>query len=175
VTAKLINKHPSSFRVAPNMDDYAQTHTAFSWEAAAKSLTGLPHGKGINIAYEAVTRHAHGSRANHLALRWLGRNGARRDFSYAELEEQTNRFANVLAELGVQPGEAVFVLAGRIPELYIAVLGSLKRRCVVSHCFRHSGPSRCARALYWAQAACWLQLPACTRKKWQESASRYHG
>lgn len=122
------------------MDDYAQTYVAFSWDAAAKSLTGLPNGKGINIAHEAVTRHAHGSRANHLALRWLGRNGARRDFSYAELEEQTSRFANVLANIGIQPGEAVFVLTGRIPELYIAVLGSLKRRCVVSPLFSAFGP-----------------------------------
>lgn len=140
MTAKLINKHLSSFRIAPNMDDYAQTYLAFSWEAAARSLTGLPNGKGLNIAHEAVTRHAHGSRPNHLALRWLGRNGARRDFSYAELEEQTSRFANVLAEIGVQAGEVVFVLTGRIPELYIAVLGSLKQRCVVSPLFSAFGP-----------------------------------
>jgi acetyl-CoA synthetase len=122
------------------MRDYMQTYAQFSWEGAGQGLTGLPDGRGINIAYEAVTRHANGSRAGHLALRWLSSTGEVRDFSYSELEEQTNRFANVLSSIGVQAGESVFVLAGRIPELYIAVLGSLKRRCIVSPLFSAFGP-----------------------------------
>jgi acetyl-CoA synthetase len=91
-------------------------------------------------AHEAVDRHALGPRANHLALRWLGRDGTVRDFTYRELSEASNRFANVLDELGVPPGDTVFVLAGRIPELYIAVLGALKRGCVVSPLFSAFGP-----------------------------------
>ncbi|HEX8873673.1 MAG TPA: AMP-binding protein, partial [Nitrosospira sp.] len=140
MTADIIRKAPAGLHVAPNMSDYASTCAGFSWEAAAQSLTGLPDGRGINIAHEAVTRHARGLRAGHLAIRWLGKYGARRDFSYAELDELSNRFANVLAGIGVQPGESVFILAGRIPELYIAVLGSLKQRCVVSPLFSAFGP-----------------------------------
>ncbi|ARO88868.1 acetate--CoA ligase [Nitrosospira lacus] len=140
MTANIITKPLTSFRVAPNMSDYARTYREFTWEAAAQTLAGLADGHSINIAHEAVTRHAKGSQGQHLALRWLGRNGARQDFSYQELEEQTNRFANVLAGIGVQPGERVFVLAGRIPELYIAVLGTLKQRCVASPLFSAFGP-----------------------------------
>jgi acetyl-CoA synthetase len=110
----------------------------FSWTARA-SLAGFPDGT-INIGHEAVDRHALGPRANHLALRWLGRDGTVRDFTYRELSEASNRFANVLDELGVPPGDTVFVLAGRIPELYIAVLGALKRGCVVSPLFSAFGP-----------------------------------
>ena len=40
----------------------------------------------------------------------------------------SSRFANVLRELGVGRGERVFALAGRIPELYIAALGTLEER-----------------------------------------------
>ena len=32
----------------------------------------------------------------------------------------------------MQPGDKVFVLMGRLPELYVAVLGALKARCVVT-------------------------------------------
>jgi len=132
-------KKPAA-KIAPNLAEYASARSAFSWELARRELAGLPGGAGLNIAHEAVDRHAQGPHAGHLALRWLGKAGAVRDFSYRDLAEQTNRFANVLAGLGVEPGARVFVLAGRIPELYIAVLGALKHRCVVSPLFSAFGP-----------------------------------
>ena len=58
----------------------------------------------------------------------------------AELRSVTNRFANVLAELGVGAGDRVFVLAGRIPELYVAALGTLKNRAVFCPLFSAFGP-----------------------------------
>ena len=103
-------------------------------------LDGLPDGRGLNIAHEAVDRHALGPRADHLALRWLGRAGERRDLSFRELAAATNRFANVLRGLGVGVGERVFILAGRVPELYVAALGALKNRSVVSPLFSAFGP-----------------------------------
>ena len=137
--AEIIIKKPAG-TIAPNLADYGVVQAEFSWDAARRSLDGLPDGGGLNIAHEAVDRHAQGSRANHLALRWLGKSGAVRDFTYRDLALETSRFANVLAGLGVQAGECVFVLAGRIPELYIAVLGALKQRCVVSPLFSAFGP-----------------------------------
>ena len=35
----------------------ATEHAPFSWRAAAPAITGLPHGRGLNIAHEAVDRH----------------------------------------------------------------------------------------------------------------------
>ena len=139
MTAEIIVKKPAG-KIAPNLADYGVVRAEFSWDAARRSLDGLPHGGGLNIAHEAVDRHAHGRRGNHLALRWLGKSGAVRDFTYRDLALETSRFANVLAGLGVQAGERVFILAGRIPELYIAVLGALKQRCVVSPLFSAFGP-----------------------------------
>ena len=60
---------------------------------------GLPDGRGLNMAHEAVDRHAHGPRRDYLALRWLGKDGTIRDCTYGDLQEQSNRFANVLASL----------------------------------------------------------------------------
>ena len=139
MTAEIIVKKPAG-KIAPNLADYGLMRAEFSWDAARRSLDGLPHGGGLNIAHEAVDRHAQGRRGNHLALRWLGKSGAVRDFTYRDLALETSRFANVLAGLGVQAGERVFILAGRIPELYIAVLGALKQRCVVSPLFSAFGP-----------------------------------
>jgi len=134
-----IDKANASFRVAPNLLDYDQARAEFSWEQARHELGGMPTG-GLNIAYEAIDRHATGPLANHVALRWLGKRGKRIDYTYAQLRDDTNRFANALRTLGVGAGERVFVLAGRIPELYIAALGTLKNRSVFCPLFSAFGP-----------------------------------
>jgi len=102
-------------------------------------IWSLPLKHPVNIAYEAVDRHLVHGRGSRTAIRWLGKGGERRDLSYADLAAATNRFANALCGLGVQPGERVFVLMGRLPELYVAVLGALKARCVVSPLFSAFG------------------------------------
>jgi len=137
---KAIEKPRDGGRVIPNLRSYEQSRAQFSWQAARHELAGLPGGRGLNIAHEAVTRHAAGALRDHLALRWLGRRGEVRDFTYAQLESVTNRFANVLRTLGVGKGDRVFLLAGRIPELYIAALGTLKNGSVFCPLFSAFGP-----------------------------------
>lgn len=141
----IIHKTPADLAVAPNLADHAATCAAFSWETARQALAGLPGG-GLNIAYEAVERHAQGPLHDRTAFRFLGDESVR-DVSFGELARLTSRFANVLRALGVQRGERVFVLTGRIPELYVAVLGGLKAGCVVSPLFSAFGPEPIATRL----------------------------
>ncbi|HVB64708.1 MAG TPA: hypothetical protein VNE17_08245 [Nitrolancea sp.] len=85
-TWKTIEK-PRNWGVTPNLVDYDMECSSFSWDEAMEDLNGLPDGKGLNIGYEAVDRHAKGELADHLANRWLGSDGEIRDFSYAELRD----------------------------------------------------------------------------------------
>jgi acetyl-CoA synthetase len=94
----------------------------------------------LNIAHEAVDRHADGSRAGHLAIRWLGKDGKVLDFTYKKLKEESNRLANVLRHLGVKKGDTVFALAGRIPALYITALATLKNISIFCPLFSAFGP-----------------------------------
>jgi acetyl-CoA synthetase len=135
-----IEKTARDRSVAPNLRDYDETRRTFSWEQARAELDGLPDGQGLNIAYEAVSRHANGSKSDHLAIRWLGKNGEILDYTYGKLHELSSRFANVLRKLGVTKGDRVYVLAGRIPELYVAALGTLKHRAVFCPLFSAFGP-----------------------------------
>jgi acetyl-CoA synthetase len=138
--ATIVKPSPRDIAVTPNLPDYDAARTPDFWERARAELDGLPGGGGLNIAHEAVDRHATGARADQLALRWLGRNGAIRDFTYADLGRGTSRFANALRGLGIGKGDLVAVLAGRIPELYVAALGTLKNRSVFSPLFSAFGP-----------------------------------
>ncbi len=133
-----IRKRPEDY-VGANLQDYEQYAMQFTWSQARALLDGLP-GDGLNIAHEAVDRHVLAGRGNKLALRWIGRDDQVRDFSYAVLCAQTNRFANVLAQRGVAKGDRVFSLLGRVPELYVAALGTLKNGSVFSPLFSAFGP-----------------------------------
>ena len=122
------------------MASYEAIRRDFSWAEARAALDGLPGGRGLNIAHEAVDRHAEGPEGKRIALRWLGKDGTRRELSYAELAGLSNRFANALRELGVGKGDTVFSLLGRVPALYVAVLGALKNGSVFCPLFSAFGP-----------------------------------
>jgi acetyl-CoA synthetase len=126
--------------VAPNLADYERERAGFTWEWARGLLDGLPGGRGLNIAHEAVDRHRGTPIATRVALRWLGRSGETRDISYDALASASDRFARVLQGLGVQAGDRVYALTPRIPELYLGALGTLKHRAVFCPLFSAFGP-----------------------------------
>ena len=124
----------------PNLTDYDTLNSSFSWDREYESLGKLPDGRGLNIAYEAVDRHASGLLKNHVAIRWIRKDRSWQDFTYEDLNKLSNRFANVLTMLGVTKGETVFTLTGRIPELYIAAFGTLKKAAIFCPLFSVFGP-----------------------------------
>ena len=76
------------------------------WEDARHDLAGLPDGRGLNIAHEAVDRHVIDGDGERIAIRWIGSGGNQRDISYRELGQSASRFANALKDLGLMPETA---------------------------------------------------------------------
>jgi acetyl-CoA synthetase len=159
-----IEKDVARLPAPPNLRDYAQACAGFSWAEALGRLDGLPDGRGLNIGHEAVDRHALGPRGARTALRFVSRRGAR-ELSYAALREQTNRFANALGRLGVGPGERVFSLLGRVPELYVSALGTLKNRSVFCPLFSAFGPEPLRTRLSRGDARVLVTTPSLYRRK----------
>ncbi len=164
----IIRKDPANFAVPPNLPDTREAREAFTWDAARSELAGLPGG-AINIAHEAVDRHVLAGRGAKVAIRWLPREGPSRDITYAELRRLTNRFANVLRKLGVRKGERLFVLAGRIPELYVGVLGALKAGVIVCPLFSAFGPGPVRMRLDLGQGCTVLTTATLYRRKLERS------
>ncbi len=158
----------------PNMPDYDEARSSFSWTAARAELAGLPGG-GLNIAYEAVDRHLGEGLGQKVALRVLGRRGDARELTYAQLARETDRFAGVLSALGVRRGERVFVLAGRIPELYVAALGTLKHGSVFSPLFSAFGPEPIEQRLALGDGRALVTTPALYRRKVAQLRERLPG
>lgn len=105
---------PKQFNVKPNLVDFEKSRIDHPWEGIMKELDWLPGGF-INKAYECIDRHAEGSRKDKTALIWEGKKGETESYTFGQLKEQTNNFANVLTELGVQKGDRVFFFMERIP------------------------------------------------------------
>ena len=171
-----IRKRPED-HVGANLADYDELARTFSWAQARALLDGLPGG-GLNIAHEAVDRHVIAGRGDKLALRWIGRDDHIRDFSYAALRAQTNRFANILRQRGITKGDRVYLLLGRSPELYIAALGTLKNGSVLSPLFSAFGPEPAKARMTIGNAKALVTTEAFYRRKiepWRkELASLQH-
>lgn len=148
------------------LPNYDEVYRNFSWEKAETILSGLPLGRGLNMAFEAVDRHVLKSQqAKKIALRCCAKSGLVRDVSYQNLYELSNRFANGLASLGLQKGDAVFALLGRTAELYIGAIGVLKHRCIFSPLFAAFGPEPIQVRMHIGNAKALLTSEAHYRRK----------
>jgi acetyl-CoA synthetase len=151
--------------VPPNMSDYEAACREFSWEVARRELTGLPGGRGLNIAHEAVDRHATNAQAEQVALRCLSEAGGSREVSFAKLARLTSRFAAALTRLGVGPGERVCVYAGRSLEQVTAAVGALKARCLYVPLFAAFGPDPVAARVAIARPRVLVTTQSLFRRK----------
>ncbi|MDD2462647.1 MAG: acetate--CoA ligase [Desulfobulbus sp.] len=142
-----IVKDVAALPVRPNLIDYEAACRAFSWEDVSREVDGLPEGKGLNIAHEAVDRHAKGPLKDKIAIRCLGKDGAITELSYAALCKGSNRFANLLRAFGVGKGERIFWLGGRVPSLFSIFFGTLKYGGGFCPLFSAFGPEPIAQRL----------------------------
>jgi acetyl-CoA synthetase len=160
---ELIRKRPEDY-VDANLRDYDECTSTFSWDKARGLLDGLPGG-GLNIAHEAVDRQVKAGRGDRLALRWIARDDSIRDFTYAALGALANRFANILVQHGIRKGDRVFSLLGRVPELYVSALGTLKNGSVFSPLFSAFGPEPIKARMAIGEAKALVTTEAFYRRK----------
>jgi len=104
--------------MARHMTDYAATRRAFRLEVPER----------FNWAFDTFDAWARDPAK--LALLWVSPDGQPRRFTFAELAERSRRFANVLAGLGVGPGERVLVVLPRVWQWWEILLGCLRARAI---------------------------------------------
>ena len=90
-----------------------------------------------NLAVSAVTLNA--CDRSKIALVWEGANGSREVLSFFEIEQMSNRIANVLNNLGTIAGDRVFTLMNRQPALYAAIPAILKTGAAAAVLFTDFG------------------------------------
>ena len=93
--------------------------TICEWELPyAKWFVG---GK-LNVSYNCLDRHVEAGIGDRVAIYWEGEPGDTRTITYAQLLDETKRFASVLQGLGVGVGDRVNIYLPMIPEAAVAML-----------------------------------------------------
>ncbi len=159
----IINKSVEGCGPLPNLTDYPATYRHFQWQDARAHISG--YGEGMNIAYEAVDRHVNAGHGEQPALIWYGKKDQKEVYSYARLMALSNRFANLLSELGIKKGERVYSLSGRTPQLYATLLGTLKAAGVFCPLFSAFGPEPIRARMEIGGAAILVSSAKLYRKK----------
>ena len=120
-----------------NLTDYETVREEFSWDDIyADADWDAPN--ELNIGHEVADRHA--TDRGQVALYQVGTDGELTTMTFWELADRSSQFANVLADLGVEQGDRVFSYMPRIPEHYVALVGTLKHGAVWGSVNERFGP-----------------------------------
>ena len=92
-------------------------------------------GGRTNVSYNCLDAHLDTWRKNKAAIIWEGEPGDMRTLTYQQLHREVCKFANVLKELGIQPGDVVSMYLPMVPELAIAMLACARIGAVHSVIF----------------------------------------
>jgi acetyl-CoA synthetase len=116
-----------------NLKDYNEAVSTFDWSSVEEQFSWYETGK-VNLAYEAIDRHAESDRQDKVALYY---SDATRDeqYTFADMKKYTDKAGNVLRDAGVSKGDRVFIFMPRSPELYFALLGAVKVGAIVGPLF----------------------------------------
>ncbi|MFC7786966.1 MULTISPECIES: acetate--CoA ligase [unclassified Rossellomorea] len=117
-----------------NLESYENTYESFDWKDVEKEFSWAETGR-VNLAHEAIDRHAVSFRKNKVALYYRD---AERDekYTYSDMKKMSNKAGNVLKRFGdVEKGDRVFIFMPRSPELYFSVLGAIKLGAIVGPLF----------------------------------------
>lgn len=106
----------------PPMEDYRATCDAFRWHVP----------ETFNFGADVVDHYA--AHGDGWALVWADAEGREERYRYSDMSRLTNRFASMLAKLGVGKGDRVIVMTPRIPHWQIATVGCLKLGAVPIPC-----------------------------------------
>jgi acetyl-CoA synthetase len=131
--------------IAPWLTDYESARDGFSWDVAWEEMGGGPGPDGfVNIADRAIDRHVREGHGSHVALRWFAKDDVELaepfDITFEALAHRTSRFASALHKHGFESGTGVASLIGRVPDLYVTALGTLRAGAVYSPLFSAFGP-----------------------------------
>ncbi len=118
--------------------DYEKLRAEITWDVARRELD-LADGEPVNIAYMCVDRNVERGLGVKRALIHENHAGDVRTYTYQDVQQLANGFADFLQRHGIKNLDRVCLFLDRIPELYIGFMGILKLGAVVQPLFSAFG------------------------------------
>src|SRR5687768_3792183 len=79
-------------------------------------------GDALNGSASCLDRHVDDGRGDGVAFYWEGEDETRKEVTYDDLLDSTQRFANVLRDHGAEKGDVVGIFLPMVPEAAAAML-----------------------------------------------------
>ena len=92
-----------------------------------------------NIGYLCTEYLCNNGRGDKDAFRWIPAQGESCRYSFNDVNEQSDTFANVLQGLGFSVGDVFFTFLPKCPEQFFCFLGALKHRTICGPLFSNFG------------------------------------
>ena len=121
-------------------------------------------GGTTNLVLNAVDRWRGSPTYDKLALVWEGEDGARREYSYRDLDREICRCAGALRALGIARGDVIAIYLPNLPEAMIALLAGAKVGGVVMPLFSGFGADAMVSRLELAQAKVLITVDGSSRR-----------
>ena len=128
---------PAGFwgQVADRLDWTKKWEKVVQYDFVKANIKWFEGGK-LNVSYNCLDRHVEAGHGNKTALIWEGNDpNESKTFTYSELLDNVQKFANVLKANGVKKGDRVCIYLQMIPELPIAMLACARVGAVHSIVF----------------------------------------
>lgn len=93
----------------------------------------------FNIGHICTQQQCEQGNGDKVALRWISNHQERRNFTFSDLNQESNRFANAIQELGFAAGDILFTFLPKTPEQFFSFLGALKLQVICGTLFSNFG------------------------------------
>ena len=111
------------------------------------------HNGQYNLGYICTRLQCEMGQADKTALRYIAPTTLEKvEYSFLQLEKASNQMANVLQGLGYGEGDVIFIFLPKIPEQFVALLGTLKLKAIAACLFSNFGDEALLDRLQEARA-----------------------
>jgi acetyl-CoA synthetase len=92
-----------------------------------------------NIGYICTSQQCDEGRGDKIAMRWINSSLEKTDYTFNDIDKESNKFANVLKNLSFNKGDIFFTFLPKSTEQIFAFLGTLKIQAVAGTLFSNFG------------------------------------
>ena len=143
--------------------NYEKTYKNFNWEGICSNFDHFTDNE-VNIAHEAIDRHADNGCKNKIALYWEDEDNVEKQFTFSDIKRQSSKLANVLRNLGVEKGDRVFIFLPRTHELYVSIIAIAKLGAIAGPMFSAFGPEAVMDRLHDSEAKVLITTPELSQR-----------
>ena len=138
--------------------NYESTYKNFNWKDINRCFDHFSDNE-VNIAHEAIDRHANNGYKNKIALHWEDEDNVKKQYTFSDIRRQSDKLANVLRNLGVEKGDRIFLFLPRVTELYISIIAIAKVGAIAGPMFSAFGPEAVKDRLHDSEAKVLITTP----------------